>query len=50
VSRVREDSELRDFWEDAGDSDHWLADVGGLLETVQRRRSARDLCLSATPG
>jgi hypothetical protein len=36
VTRVREDSELRVFWEEAGDSDRWLADVDHLLERLRR--------------
>lgn len=36
VSRVREDSELREFWEQAGDSEPWLAGVDDLLERLRR--------------
>jgi hypothetical protein len=36
VSRVREDSELRRFWDEEGDGAHWLADIDDLLERLRR--------------
>lgn len=36
VSRVREESELRDLWEAAGDSSQWLAEVDDLLSRLGR--------------
>jgi hypothetical protein len=36
VGRVREDSELRQFWEQAGDSASWVADVDDLLARLRR--------------
>lgn len=36
VSRVREESELHDLWEDAGDGSHWLAEVDDLLSRLRR--------------
>jgi Domain of unknown function (DUF4259) len=31
VSRVREESELRDLWEESDDHSQWLAELDGLL-------------------
>lgn len=36
VSRVREDSELRRFWEQTGDSGRWLAGVDDLLARLRQ--------------
>ena len=36
VSRVRDESELRDAWEAAGDCSQWLAEVDGLLARLGR--------------
>ena len=36
VSRVREESELRDLWEAAGDRSQWLAAVDDLLSRLGR--------------
>jgi hypothetical protein len=36
VGRVREESELRDYWEDIGDSAQWLAEVDDLLARLGR--------------
>jgi hypothetical protein len=36
VRRVREESELRDLWEDAGDSAQWLAGLDDLLSRLAR--------------
>ena len=36
VTRVREESELRDLWEDAGDRSRWLAEVDDLLSRLGR--------------
>ncbi len=40
VRRVREDSELRDFWEEAGDPAPWLAVVNGLLKRLRQSSAA----------
>jgi hypothetical protein len=36
VSRVREESELRDLWEATGDCSQWLAEVNDLLSRLGR--------------
>ncbi len=36
VTRVREESELRDYWEDTGDCPQWLAEVNDLLSRLAR--------------
>jgi hypothetical protein len=36
VSRVREDSELRDLWEESGDCPQWLDEIDGLLARLDR--------------
>jgi hypothetical protein len=36
VTRVREESELRDHWEDTGDSSQWLAELNDLLSRLAR--------------
>lgn len=36
VSRVREDSELREFWRDSDDQGRWLAEVDDLLSRLGR--------------
>jgi uncharacterized protein DUF4259 len=36
VSRVRDDSELRLFWENAGDAAPWFADLADLLDRLNR--------------
>jgi hypothetical protein len=36
VRRVRDESELRDLWEDAADSSRWLAAVEDLLSRLAR--------------
>ena len=36
VSRVRDESELRDLWEGAGDRSQWLAEVDDLLSRLGR--------------
>jgi hypothetical protein len=36
VTRVREESELRDDWEGTGDVSRWLADVNDLLSRLGR--------------
>ena len=36
VSRVREESELRDLWEGSEDQARWLAEIDGLLERLAR--------------
>lgn len=36
VSRVREDSDLREFWRESGDQDRWLAEVDDLLSRLSR--------------
>ncbi len=36
VSRVREESELRDLWEESEDHSQWLAEVDGLLARLGR--------------
>jgi hypothetical protein len=36
VTRVREESELRDHWERTGDSAQWLAAVNDLLSRLER--------------
>jgi hypothetical protein len=47
VSRVREESELSDFWEAAGDRSQWLAGVDDLLSRL--RRSGTESSLSVSP-
>ncbi len=46
VSRVREDSELRSFWEDAGDGPHWLADVDDLLARLRESSAGEPVAIS----
>jgi hypothetical protein len=36
VSRVRDESELRELWEEAGDCSRWLAEVDDLLARLGR--------------
>lgn len=36
VTRVREESELRDLWEDAGECSQWLAEMDDLLARLGR--------------
>ena len=36
VTRVREESELRDLWEDSEDCSQWLAEVDHLLSRLRR--------------
>jgi hypothetical protein len=36
VTRVREESELRDYWQATGDCSRWLADVDDLLSRLAR--------------
>jgi hypothetical protein len=36
VSRVREESELRELWEETADCAHWLAEVDDLLARLSR--------------
>lgn len=36
VSRVRDESELRDLWEATGDCPHWLAELDGLISRLGR--------------
>jgi hypothetical protein len=35
VSRVREDSELRDLWEEAGDLEGWISKIDDLVSRLQ---------------
>ena len=46
VSRVREDSELRDFWEEAGDSAPWLADLDDLLKRLRQSSAGEPPAIS----
>jgi hypothetical protein len=39
VTRIREDSELRDFWDESGDAPQWLAEVDDLLARLKRSSS-----------
>jgi hypothetical protein len=36
ITRVREESELRDYWEDSEDLSRWLAEVDDLLSRLRR--------------
>jgi hypothetical protein len=36
ITRVREESELRDLWEDSEDCSRWLAEVNDLLSRLRR--------------
>jgi Domain of unknown function (DUF4259) len=36
VTRIREESELREFWEESGDDPAWLAEVDDLLLRIGR--------------
>jgi hypothetical protein len=36
VTRVRDESELRNHWDDTGDSSQWLAEVTDLLARLRR--------------
>jgi Domain of unknown function (DUF4259) len=36
ITRVREESELRDYWEDSEDTSRWLAEVDDLLSRLRR--------------
>jgi hypothetical protein len=47
VSRVREESELHDLWEDAGDGPRWLAEVDDLLSRL--RQSSAGTTPSVSP-
>jgi hypothetical protein len=46
VRRVQGDSELRDFWEEAGDSAPWLADVDDLLKRLRRSSAGEPPAIS----
>jgi hypothetical protein len=46
VSRVREDSELRSFWEDAGDCPQWLAGVDDLLARLRESNAGEPPAIS----
>jgi hypothetical protein len=46
VSRVREDSELRELWEEAGDCPHWLAEVDDLVSRLGRSSAGSPPSLS----
>jgi hypothetical protein len=41
VTRVREESELRDHWDRTGDRSQWLAAVNDLLARVERAGAGR---------
>jgi hypothetical protein len=46
VSRIREESELRDLWDETGDAPHWLAEVDDLLVRLRQSSAGSPPALS----
>jgi hypothetical protein len=46
VTRVREESELRELWDRSGDGQHWLAEVDDLLARLDQSSAGSPPVLS----